>query len=182
MNTYEINITNQDNRSQLKLTTNYPEEVMRLLQLSGQSAAQPELPDAPMPSCGCGTCDICVADTMMEQQAEHDYGHDGEPHAVEFDIKDYNFKGRADLPERLTSARYGSNPIRSEMKEHLSYDHLRSAYDVFLSESDNEAGVMSPLTADTRDKFDPDPQADQDAVTDGSHSPMSTIKLQKLPT
>ena len=175
MNTYELTINNPDRTSQLRLTTAYPEEVMRLLQLSGQAAQMPE-PVMVEPDCG---CDMDPA--VMEQQAEYDYGHDGEQDAVEFDIKDYNFKGRADLPERLTSAKYGSNPIKSEMKEHVSYEAIRSAYEAFLSEGENEAGLMSPLTANHRDEFDHDPLGDEDPVTDGSHSPMSTIKLQDLP-
>ena len=181
MNTYELTINNTDNTSQLRLTTAYPEEVMRLLQLSGQAHAMSEPEQISAPDCGCGVCDTCQAGAMMEQQAEHDYGHDGEQDAVEFDIKDYNFKGRADLPERLTSAKYGSNPIKSEMKEHISYEGIRSAYEAFLSESENEAGHMSPLTANQRDEFDHDPLADEEPVTDGSHSPLSTIKLQDLP-
>ena len=184
MNTYELTINNTDSTSKVTLTTTYPEEVMRLLQLSGQAVTEPEPVNVPvdvpvhMPDCDCNTCQ---ASAMMEQQAEHDYGHDGEQDAVEFDIKDYNFKGRADLPERLTSAKYGSNPIKSEMKEHISYDAIRSAYEAFLSESENEAGLMSPLTANQRDEFDHDPLGDEDPVTDGTHSPMSTIKLQDLP-
>ena len=182
MNTYELTINNPDSTSQLRLTTAYPEEVMRLLQLSGQAVqmAEPE-PVMVEPDCGCGTCDTCAAAAVMEQQAEFDYGHDGEQDAVEFDIKDYNFKGRADLPERLTSARYGSNPIKSEMKEHISYEGIRSAYEQFISESENEAGLMSPLTANHRDEFDKDPLSDEDLVTDGSHSPLSTIQIQDLP-
>jgi hypothetical protein len=181
MNTYELTINNTNNTSQLRLTTQYPEEVLRLLQLSGQAPQRHEPEVVHMePACGCGTCDTCTA-AVMEQQAEHDYGKDGDQDAVSFDIKDYNFKGRADLPERLTSARYGSNPIKSEMKEHISYDAMRSAYEQFILESDNEAGLMSPLTANHRDEFDKDPLAGEELHTDGSHSPMSTIKLQDLP-
>jgi hypothetical protein len=178
MNTYELHI-NSDAGSELTLTTTYPEEIVRLLQLSGQPpvTVTPVAVAPPAPDCGCDAADVPV----MEQQAEHDYGDAGAEDQVEFDIKDYNFKGRADLPERLTSARYGSNPIKSEMKEHLSYDHLRSAYDAFLAESENEQGLESPLTADNRDQFDKDPLADKDAVTDGTHSPLSTVKLQELP-
>lgn len=179
-NTYELTINNTDNTSQLTLTTAYPEEVMRLLQLSGQHTQTPDTLPVQMPSCGCDSSEPSDV-AMMEQQADHDYGHDGAEDAVEFDIKDYNFKGRADLPERLTSARYGSNPIKSEMKEHISYDAIRAAYDAFLTESENEAGQMSPLTANARDEFDQDPLSDEAPVTDGSHSPMSTIKLQNLP-
>lgn len=60
-NTYELTINNTDNTSKVTLTTTYPEEVMRLLQLSGQAAPMPEPQDvqAPamhMPNCGCDTC------------------------------------------------------------------------------------------------------------------------------
>lgn len=175
MNTYELTINNAEQTSQLKLTTAYPEEVVRLLQLSGQAATLPE-PPAPEPDCGCD-----LAPQVMEQQAEHDYGENSDTDAVAFDIKDYNFKGRADLPERLTSARFGSNPLKSEMKEHLSYENLKNAYEQFITESENEAGIMSPLTANARDEFDHDPQHGDEPVTDGSHSPLSTIKLQDLP-
>ncbi len=177
MNTYELTINNPDSTSQLRLTTAYPEEVVRLLQLSGQAAqmAEPE-PVMMEPDCGCDMDPV-----VMEQQAEYDYGHEGAQDAVEFDIKEYNFKGRADLPERLTSARYGSNPIKSEMKEHISYEGIRSAYEQFIAESENEAGLMSPLTANHRDEFDKDPLSDEDPVTDGSHSPLSTIQIQDLP-
>ena len=176
MNTYELTVNGQEG-TQLHLSTNYPEQVLRLLQLSGQTtpdvSAQPDTGD-----CGCGDVE---ADLVMQEQAEHDYGHDGAQDQVEFDIKDYNFKGRGDLPERLTSAKYGSNAIRSEMKESNSYEHLKAAYDQFILENDNQAGYMSPLTATDRDEFDKDPQADEDPVTDGSHSPLSSVELQTLP-
>ena len=76
-NTYELTINNADNSSQLRLTTAYPEEVMRLLQLSGQAVPTPHTVDVPMhiPDCACDTCE---SDAMMEQQADHDYGHDGD--------------------------------------------------------------------------------------------------------
>jgi len=176
-NTYELTINNSVNNSQLTLTTAYPDEILRLLQLSGQAGPAPEPAVMHMPDCACDTQEPAA---MMEQQADHDYGHDHEQDAVEFDIKDYNFKGRADIPERLTSARYGSNPIKSEMKEHISYDAIRSAYEDFLLESGNEAGLMSPLTTNHRDEFNKDP-FEKDPVTDGTNSPMSTIKLQNLP-
>lgn len=175
MSSYSLTVNN-DSGSQLTLSTQYPEEILRLLQLSGHSVEEPVI--AHDASCD---CEVCVGAMVMEQQAEHDYGKGAQTDEVEFDIKDYNFKGRADLPERLTSAKYGSNPLKSEMKEQFSYESMRAAYEEFLTESENEAGLLSPLTADARDDFDKDPLADDDAVTDGSHSPLSTIKLQELP-
>lgn len=181
MTTYELKVTS-DQGSQIQLTSQMPEEVIRLLQLSGLSMPEPQVTmQAPMdPMAPLGVPDAQGA-CVQEQQAEHDYGHDAED-AVTMDIKDYNFNGRADLPERLTSARFGSNPMKSDMREHVTYDRIRVAYQEFLAEQENDAGHMSPLTSETRDEFDPDPFDDQKPVTDGTHSPMSTIVRQKMPT
>jgi hypothetical protein len=118
----------------------------------------------------------------MEQQAEYDYGHrDPTDEGHEFDLKDYNFKGRADLPERLTSARFGSNPLKSDMKE-SAFDEMMSRYQQSLEEGrENEAGLASPLTANNRDEFDHDPLAGEEPVDDGSRSPLSRIERQTLP-
>lgn len=126
----------------------------------------------------CGEQDFAI----MEQQAEYDYGHhDPTQEGHEFDLKDYNFKGRADLPERLTSARFGSNPLKSEMEE-SAFVKLKNKYEQYLEESrENEAGQESPLTANARDEFDHDPLADEEPVVDGSRSPLSRIERQKLP-
>ena len=180
MNTYELTV-NSDQGSKLHLTTAYPNEIMRLLQLSGMDSADavvdmvPVMQAPPEADCGCEDAHV------MEQQAEFDYGHDEGEDAIEFDIKSYKFSGRADLPERLSSAKYGSNAIKSEMKEDVDYALMKAAYDQFILENDNQAGLMSPLTATDRDEFDHDPLGDQEPVTDGTHSPMSTIKLQELP-
>jgi hypothetical protein len=63
----------------------------------------------------------------------------------------------------------------------VDYTVIKAAYDKFILENDNQAGLISPLTGTDRDDFDHDPLRDQDPVTDGTHSPMSTIKLQDLP-
>lgn len=186
----------------MSVNSNNQDDVLRLMQLAGvveidskscgcpgpcNCASEPEKP------CGCaGPCDCMMSASsvvaqppvaVMEQQAQHDYGHDDptkEGH--EFDIKDYNFKGRADLPERLTSARYGSNPLKSEMRE-SAFLRLKAQYQAYLEESrENEAGLSSPLTANERDEFEHDPLADEEPVTDGSRSPLSRIERQKLPT
>lgn len=182
---YTLNMRS-DSGSEITLNTQMPEEIVRLLQLSGQAAPAADQPEPQMSPCGCSNypdCGHMVAqdDVIMEQQAEHDYGHDGEDQMHEFDIKDYNFKGRADLPERLTSARYGSNPLKSEMREHVSYESLKAAWDQFITESENEAGLLSPLTANARQEFNKDPLADEDVKDDGTRSPLSRIERQTLP-
>lgn len=197
----------------INASSNMPEDLMRLLQLSGQgsntvyslsvsdqaqhsdnniqmtSTSNTNVSSAnagdvmqvlaqDMEDCGCESEEFAI----MEQQAEYDYGHkDPTEEGHEFDLKDYNFKGRADLPERLTSARYGSNALKSEMRE-SAFRKLKQQYQRYLEEArENEAGLSSPLTASDRDEFDHDPQAGDPEVIDGSHSPLSTIVRQKLP-
>lgn len=187
--------------SSMTVSSDNQQDVLRLMQLAGvvepagKSCGCPGACDCDAQQgkpCGCmGPCDCEVASApvemqptlaMMEQQAQYDYGHeDPTEEGHEFDIKDYNFKGRADLPERLTSARYGSNPLKSEMRE-SAFLRLKAKYQAYLEESrENEAGLSSPLTANDRDEFEHDPLADEEAVTDGSRSPLSRIERQKLP-
>lgn len=193
MTTYTLNIQQQDaeghSQRNMSVTTDDAQDLLRLLTLSGV-----------------GDVDTCAVDTVsmqveppvesamqmpamqmvmpvMEQQAAYDYGHqDATEEQTEFTITDYNFRGRADLPERLTSARFGSNPLKNEMTE-STYKNLLDKYEQFLNETrENEAGLMSPLTDENREEFDLDPQREQDTVTDGSHSPLSTIIRQDMPT
>ncbi len=178
------------------------DDVLRLLQLAGVIAPPKACgcsgpcdcdSAAPEKSCGCPTpCDCASEPTgaveipvvMMEQQAEYDFGHrDPTDEQLEFDIKDYNFKGRADLPERLTSARFGSNALKSEMRESV-HERLVKAYKLFINEAEeareNEDGRSSPLTSAKRDEFIKDPFTTE-PKTDGSESPLSTIIRQPIP-
>jgi hypothetical protein len=224
--TYNLSITQPDQSGGTKsinMTTDMPEEIVRLLQLSGQEGGktftlnmnstnksggvvQDETcsvnvnitsndpatiikaiaPDSCDCDDGCDDDCDCECHDMVEideQQAEYDYGHRKSPRdaCTTFDIKDYNFKGKADLPERLSSARFGSNPLASEMRESL-YQDLVSRYQDYLKEDrENEMGMQSPLTANQRMEFDHDPLHSEEPVSDGSRSPMSRIKRQKLP-
>lgn len=192
MTTYTLNIQQQDpahnTQKNLSITTDDAQDLMRLLQLSGvpDTDASPQVEIM-------APCDVSAESAMqtpamlapmpmMEQQAEYDYGHrDPTDEQDEFSITDYNFRGRADLPERLTSARFGSNPLKNEMKEQ-AYKQLLGKYEQFLNEArENEAGEMSPLTDDNREEFAHDPQAGDTPVTDGSRSPLSSIVRQEMP-
>ena len=210
-NTYTINIssTQQTNdgpdstKSQnntMNVRTKNPTEIERILQLCGLQGNEEESCDDVCAACGqaecqcddCGSDDENSTDTqkygstevvVAEQQAEYDYGHKSiDDEQSEFDIKDYNFKGLADLPERLVSAKSGSNPLVSTVKEGI-HAKLLAAYKDFLGEGevDNAAGIASPLTANARDKFDKDPSSDEESDTSGVESPLSDIKRQHIP-
>ena len=173
--------------SSMNVKTSDPNDIARILQLSGlqNDAAAIEV-DSCEDDCDMqpeyGSTDVVVA----EQQAEYDYGNrDVDDDQEKFDIKDYNWKGRADLPERFVSHTSGSNPLVSQVKEDV-YNKLLTAYKEFLEESsdiDDSAGLLSPLTANSRDEFDKDPfsEDDKDSITDGSKSPLSTVKRQRIP-
>lgn len=213
--TYNLNITSKDpvgsNSTNISASSSMPQDLLRLLQLSGQSHntvytlniadhdnhCEPGMEVTSSSNtniCSSSAQDVahvlasevddCEADqfAIMEQQAEYDYGHkDATDEGHEFDIKEYNFRGRADLPERVTSARFGSNPLKSEMKE-SAFDEMMSRYQQYLEEGrENEAGQASPLTANNRDEFDHDPLSDEEPVDDGSRSPLSRIERQTLP-
>lgn len=200
---YNASITtasqNPNDAASMTVNTCEPDDVMRLLQLAGV----PQMTQSK--ACGCdGPCDCDVGkacgcqgpcgcgdsgidDTdpevvVMEQQAEYDYGHkDPTDETEEFDIKDYNFKGRGDLPERLTNARFGSNALKSEMRESI-HARLVAAYNDFINESEqrvNADGRSSPLTATKRDEFLKDPYTEE-PDTDGSESPLTDIKRQHI--
>ena len=123
---------------------------------------------------------------LTEQQAEYDYGHcDSQDEQTHFDMDDYVWKGRADFPERVTSARFGSNAMANELKESI-HERLQAAYAAYVAESDdslsdpNREGRLSPLTANSRQKFDKDPAEGEPDVT-GQDSPMTTIVRQHIP-
>jgi hypothetical protein len=201
---YNLSVSNTSG-SNINLATTIPEEVYRLLQLAGTAdrftldiTSNEQMGDASvnnvtnvsssnpediMRAVGVAPSDDCQVDDVhiAEQQAEYDYGDDEASRSHEFDIKDYDWQGRADLPERLTSAKFGSNPLRSEMKESQLFQHMLRSYEKFLSEQrENEDGQVSPLTADARDEFDKDPFAGKHAADSGALSPLSTVKRPKL--
>ena len=64
------------------------------------------------------------------------------------------------------------------------YAKLKGDYRAYIAEAElaasNAAGAQSPLTATDRDDFEKDPFANEKPVTDGSRSPLSTIKRQSV--
>lgn len=154
--------------------------ILRMAGLSGQPKAVVAVaqPAADAKDCGCqGECGC--ADATMEN-ADHDYGSDeksskGEP----VDVQDYIWDG-PHINQRF--GKVGDNTLMSERQESL-LKSLTEQYEQYLSEAElapSDVGSQSPLTATTRDEFDKDPFSGDDAVTDGSHSPLSTIKRQDV--
>jgi hypothetical protein len=138
---------------------------------------------APVPTCsGCGMPEDqcgCDHEAAMEN-ADHDHGHDhkhstGEP----VDVDDYTWEG----PH--TNQRFGKIGDNTLMQERAAslFSSLTEQYRAMLSEADlaaSNTGNMSPLSATKRDKFEKDPNAGEEPVTDGSMSPMSKIKRQSV--
>ena len=137
-------------------------------------------PEATCSGCGmpedqCG----CDHEAAMEN-ADHDHGHDhkhstGEP----VDAEDYTWEG----PH--TNQRFGKIGDNTLMQERAAslFSSLTEQYRAMLEEADlaaSNAGSMSPLSATKRDKFEKDPNAGEEPVTDGSMSPMSKIKRQSV--
>lgn len=202
----------QSQSNTMNVRTKNPAEIARILQLCGlENASETEevCPECNQVDCQCDDEDICPkcgrndcdcgddcscgstavpqygsTEVMVaEQQAEYDYGYkDVDEDQDEFDIKDYNFKGRADLPERIISGKSGSNPLVSAMREDI-HAKILAAYKEFLGEGevDDSTGVTSPLTANARDEFDKDPSAKETTDDSGEDSPFTNIKLQDIP-
>jgi hypothetical protein len=161
------------------------DHLQRMLQLAGMQIAEPVQ--------GCETCGssdhdnttcphvetVMQADeteSLDEEQASYDHGHqdvDEEGHEVDPSI--YVWNGPK-LPQRIVKGTQGDNPLISEI-----HNRLVNSYNEFLAEAadrENEDGSFSPLSDPTKPEFDKDPLSGEDPVTDGSHSPMSTISRQ----
>ncbi len=142
--------------------------------------------------CGC-TSEKCTCNSMtpasfgpdgisMEENIDHDYGHTahsdmGEP----VDPDTYMYKAPVGN-QRMVKGIMGDNPLIKEDADALSAK-LKKDYKRYVAEAElarSNAGDLSPLSNDNREKFDIDPFAGESPVTDGSRSPLSTIKRQKI--
>ena len=139
--------------------------------------------------CGCGCPDgECTCGTEHEmpamENADHDYGHVA--HSDKGDTVDpdrISWRARsAPGTQGIVKGTMGDNPLIKEDSDAL-YAKLSKDYKTYVAEADlarSNTGAESPLTATDRDEFDKDPFAGDEPVTDGSRSPLSTIKRQKV--
>lgn len=131
---------------------------------------------------GCGLpAEQCHCSEATMENADYDHGHDeksedGEP----LEVKDYIYQGRH-INQRF--GKIGDNTLMAEQRAGELFKTLSEDYAKMLNEAeleDSNAGFDSPLTANNRDTFDKDPFAGEEAVTDGSRSPLSTVKRQDV--
>ena len=132
----------------------------------------------PIVSCGCAAT---TDEEVMDENAEHDFGHEehsdsGEP----VDPQKYMWNP---LNPKQKFGKIGDNTMVKEAADAL-YVKLKKDYKTYVAEADlaasNVTGANSPLTAPDRDEFEKDPFVDEKPVTDGSHSPLSTVKRQSV--
>lgn len=185
------------------------EMINRLMSLAGQDGGMPAMDDhaavpamSAMPAMddhddmcdGCGhasgecTCDHMTPASFgpdglsMEENIDHDYGHTahsdmGEP----VDPDTYTYKAPVGT-QRFVKGTMGDNPLIKENASALGAK-LKKDYKRYVAEAElarSNAGDLSPLSKDNREKFDIDPFVGEEPVTDGSRSPLSTVKRQKL--
>lgn len=148
----------------------------------GCSMDQCTCDDGSCVDCGCADCECDTPHAMPMENADHDHGHDhhsseGEP----INPDDYIWQGRY-APGTQSFVKGGDNPLIKE-DANLLFSKLRKEYKDYIAEAElarSNAGDASPLTANNRDEFDKDPFASDEPVTDGTHSPLSTIKRQHV--
>ncbi len=140
--------------------------------------------------CGSAECtcdDISTSssgliDLSMEEDIDNDFGHTAQSDMGEpVDPDTYTYKAPVG-DQRMVKGIMGDNPL---IKENAGQLHvkLKKDYKSYVVEAElarSNAGDASPLTADNRDKFEIDPFLNDEPVTDGSHSPLSTIKRQSV--
>lgn len=135
-------------------------------------------------NCQCAPADGITAeidaDEATMENADYDVGTtENKSKGQQFDFKNWEPDQE---PQRRVKAMSGDNPLIKEDAVKL-LAKLRNDYKAYIAEAEaanNEAGTASPLTANSRDKFEKDPFAEEDIVDDGSHSPMSTIERQDV--
>ena len=200
-NTFSLNVsqtqsdqgpdTTVSQSSNLNLSTKNPSDIMQALRqvVASAQVAQPQTPQVGVKACGCPAdcecgCDNPQQSTMpgmdIEEEAEFDWGaRDWKDDQHIVSMKRATKQGTAQEPERLTSPRFGSNPLVQEIHE-----RMMESWNSWIAEDeqfDNEDGVSSPLSADKRQEFDKDPSANEEPTTTGQSSPMTTVVRQKIP-
>ncbi len=138
---------------------------------------------AHMGECKCDNTVNFGPDGIMDENIDNDFGHTDHPDVGEpVDPNTYMYKA-PNGPQRIVKGMLGDNSLIKENASKL-FVKLKNDYRAYIAEADlaasNVPGAQSPLTATKRDAFEKDPFAGSNAVVDGSHSPLSTIKRQDV--
>jgi len=186
--TYTLTVNSQDGSttSSSNISTDDPAMLQRLLALAGVEKPVGYVSAPGSQPIGGGdmhgqqeVCDVCghqdcQCDHDMMETADNDYSmqeldDQGEP----VDVDTYTWNGPKE-PQRI--AHVGNNPLAEQL-----HSQLQASWQKFLAEEfHNQDGQASPLTDPTKPEFDKDPFAGDKPQDDGSKSPMSTIRRQKV--
>jgi hypothetical protein len=145
-------------------------------------------PNCHMDPCECGPNDWCPkcgehkAECCCEEHDEqlvaedlatsNDWGHKPDTIDQQSEYEDLESTQFYNPDEKF--GKRGDNTLVNEAAQKLK--KLTQRYATFLREFENDSGVASPLTSNSRNEFKFDPFAGEEPVTDGSRSPMSTVR------
>lgn len=123
--------TTEDNGKSLTTTntsTEYPEELVRMLALAGQG--MPPVAPAPVADdCGCGCGETpCGCDQAVEEEMETEY--QATPANDELDLDDYSKKTANSISRQKKSLKpsAGDNPLEYSVNEDDIYEALMSEF------------------------------------------------------
>ena len=130
--------TTEDNGKSLTTTntsTEYPEELVRMLALAGQG--MPQVAPAPVADdCGCGCGETpCGCDEAVEEEMDTEYK--ATPANDELDLDDYSKKTANSISRQKKSLKpsAGDNPLEYSSNEDDIYEELMADFD--LNEDDS---------------------------------------------
>jgi hypothetical protein len=132
-----FNLTTTEDNGKAITTTNtsteYPEELVRMLALAGQG--MPQVAPAPVADdCGCGGSP-CGCDEAVEEEMETEY--QATPANDELSLDDYSKKTANSIPRQKKRLKpsAGDNPLEYSMNEDDIYEALMADFD--LNEDDS---------------------------------------------
>lgn len=126
------------------------------------------------PACGEHKTECCCDERMVAEDlaTSNDWGHQPDAKDQQSEYESLESTQYYNPDEKF--GKLGDNTLVNEAAQKLK--KLTQRYATFLREFDNDSGTASPLTTNSRNEFKFDPFAGEDPVTDGSRSPMSTVR------
>ena len=138
------NLTTTEDNGKSITTTNtsseYPEEIVRLLALAGQG--MPQVAPAPAEdNCGCGQTPCMSAQEAVDEDAEYK----PTPANDELDLDDFSKKTANSISRQKKTLKpsAGDNPLEYSLDEEAIYDALMSDFDESFSDQVTDFGMFS---------------------------------------
>ena len=129
--------TTEDNGKSITTTntsTEYPDEIVRLLALAGQG--MPQVAPAPVEdNCGCGQTPCVSSQEAVEEEAETEYTPT--PANDKLDLDDFSKKTANSISRQKKSLKpsAGDNPLEYSLDEEAIYDALMTEFNSDVDES-----------------------------------------------